>query len=284
MNLIQALIIGIVQGLTEFIPVSSSAHMILAERAMKLDQTLTPQAITAFNAVLQLGTLLAVVLYFLPDIFNITRDFVAGNLAWLSGKRNQPAGEGFRLGWLIILGSLPIGTIGLLAKKIVEGSLTKNLFVISISMIVWAVLLGLAERLGSGRKAMTDLGVKEALIVGFGQIFALIPGSSRSGTTIASALFAGIKRDTAARFSFLLSIPAIAASGLLELKEAVHYLGDIGMLNLINGTIAAAIVGYLSIAFFLSYLRQRTMGIFIGYRLIVGIAILVMVYQGVIRP
>lgn len=284
MTLIQALIIGIVQGLTEFIPVSSSAHMILAERAMGLEQTLSPEAMTAFNAVLQLGTLLAVVLYFLPDIFNITRDFIIGNLALLRGDRQQTTREGFRLGWLIILGSLPIGTIGLLAKKIIEGSLTKNLYVISISMIVWAVLLGLAERLGSGRKAMTDLGVKETLIVGFGQIFALIPGSSRSGTTIASALFAGIKRDTAARFSFLLSIPAIAASGLLEMKEAIHYLGDIGMLNLINGTIAAAIVGYLSIAFFLGYLRQRTMGIFIGYRLIVGIAILFMVYQGVIRP
>lgn len=284
MTLIQALIIGIVQGLTEFIPVSSSAHMILAERAMGLEQTLSPEAMTAFNAVLQLGTLLAVVLYFLPDIFNITRDFIVGNLALLRGDRQQTTREGFRLGWLIILGSLPIGTIGLLAKKIIEGSLTKNLYVISISMIVWAVLLGLAERLGSGRKAMTDLGVKETLIVGFGQIFALIPGSSRSGTTIASALFAGIKRDTAARFSFLLSIPAIAASGLLEMKEAIHYLGDIGMLNLINGTIAAAIVGYLSIAFFLGYLRQRTMGIFIGYRLIVGIAILFMVYQGVIRP
>lgn len=284
MTLIQALIIGIVQGLTEFIPVSSSAHMILAERAMGLEQTLSPEAMTAFNAVLQLGTLLAVVLYFLPDIFNITRDFIAGNLALLRGDRNQTSREGFRLGWLIILGSLPIGTIGLLAKKIIEGSLTKNLYVISISMIVWAVLLGLAERFGSGRKAMTDLGVKETLIVGFGQIFALIPGSSRSGTTIASALFAGIKRDTAARFSFLLSIPAIAASGLLEMKEAIHYLGDIGTLNLINGTIAAAIVGYLSIAFFLGYLRQRTMDIFIGYRLVVGIAILVMVYQGVIRP
>ncbi len=284
MNLLQALIIGIVQGLTEFIPVSSSAHMILAERAMKLDQTLTPEAMTAFNAVLQLGTLLAVVLYFLPDIFNITRDFVAGNLALLRGNRNRTTREGFRLGWLIILGSLPIGTIGLLAKKIIEGNLTKNLYVISISMIVWAVLLDLAERFGNARKAMTDLGAREALIVGFGQIFALIPGSSRSGTTIASALFAGIKRDTAARFSFLLSIPAIAASGLLELKEAVHHLNALGTLNLLVGTVAAAIVGYLSIAFFLNYLRRRSLDIFIGYRLVVGVAILILVYQGIIRP
>ena len=284
MNLIQAIIVGIIQGLTEFIPVSSSAHMILSERAMKLDQTLSPEAITAFNAVLQLGTLAAVILYFLPDIVNITRGFVVGNLARLRGQRDAASEDALRLGWLIILGSLPIGTVGLLAKKIIEGSLTKNLFVISISMIVWAILLDLAERFGSGRKAMTDLGVKEALIVGFGQIFALIPGSSRSGTTIASALYTGMKRDTAARFSFLLSIPAIAASGLLELKEAIDYLNVLGTLNLVAGTIAAGIVGYLSIAFLMNYLRQRSLDIFIIYRLVVGVAILVAVYRGIINP
>jgi undecaprenyl-diphosphatase len=284
MNLIQAIIIGIVQGLTEFIPVSSSAHMILTERAMKLDQTLSPEALTAFNAVLQLGTLAAVLLYFLPDVLNITRGFIIGNLARLRGKRDAASEDAWRLGWLIILGSLPIGTVGLLAKKIIEGSLTKNLFVISISMIVWAILLDLAERFGSGRKAMTHLGVKEALIVGFGQVFALIPGSSRSGTTIACALFAGMKRDTAARFSFLLSIPAIAASGLLELKEAIHHMGSLGTVNLLVGTVAAAIVGYLSIAFLLNYLRQRSLDIFILYRLIVGAVILVAVYRGILNP
>jgi undecaprenyl-diphosphatase len=274
MNLIQAIIIGIVQGLTEFIPVSSSAHMILTERAMKLDQTLSPEALTAFNAVLQLGTLAAVLLYFLPDVLNITRGFIIGNLARLRGKRDAASEDAWRLGWLIILGSLPIGTVGLLAKKIIEGSLTKNLFVISISMIVWAILLDLAERFGSGRKAMTHLGVKEALI----------PGSSRSGTTIACALFAGMKRDTAARFSFLLSIPAIAASGLLELKEAIHHMGSLGTVNLLVGTVAAAIVGYLSIAFLLNYLRQRSLDIFILYRLIVGAVILVAVYRGILNP
>ena len=284
MNLLQAIIVGIVQGLTEFIPVSSSAHMILSERAMKLDQTLSPEAITAFNAVLQLGTLVAVMLYFLPDIVNITRGFILGNLARLRGQRHAESEDALRLGWLIILGSLPIGTVGLLAKKIIEGSLTKNLFVISISMVVWAILLDLAERFGSGRKAMTDLGAKDALIVGFGQIFALIPGSSRSGTTIASALFSGMKRDTAARFSFLLSIPAIAASGLLELKEAVHHLSALGSLNLVAGTVAAAIVGYASIAFLMNYLRQRSLDVFIIYRLVVGLAILVAVYRGIINP
>jgi undecaprenyl-diphosphatase len=284
MNLLQALIIGIIQGLTEFIPISSSAHMILAERIMRLDQTLTPEALTAFNAVLQLGTLAAVVLYFLPDIVTITRGFVVGNYALLQGRRHREMVEAVKLGWLIIVGSIPIGTVGLLAKKIIEGSLTKNLFVISISMVVWALILWLAETIGRMRKAMPDLGFIDALIVGFGQVFALIPGSSRSGTTIACALFAGMKRDTAARFSFLLSIPAIAASGLLELKEAIHYLDRLGTTNLLAGTIASALVGYASIAFLLSYLRRHTMGIFIVYRLVMGAWILALVYGGMIAP
>jgi undecaprenyl-diphosphatase len=284
MNLIQAILIGIVQGLTEFIPVSSSAHMILAERLMKVDQALSPEAMTAFNAVLQLGTLAAVLLYFLPDILTITQGFVMGNLAKVQGKTAPEYAEACKLGWLIILGSIPIGTVGLAAKKIIEGNLTKNLFIISISMIVWALLLWLAEKFGSMRKSMADLGWVDALIVGFGQVFALIPGSSRSGTTMASAMFAGIKRDAAARFSFLLSIPAIAASGLLEMKEAIHFLDRIGTLNLMTGTLAAAVVGYLSIAFFLNHLRTRTMGIFIGYRLVVGILILALVYTKTIQP
>ena len=284
MNLVQALIIGIIQGLTEFIPISSSAHMILTERVLQLDQVLTPEAITAFNAVLQLGTLVAVILYFLPDILNITQGFVIGNLARLRGQRDAASADALNLGWLIIIGSIPIGTVGLLAKKIIEGALTKNLFVISVSMIVWALLLWLAEKIGSQRKAMSELGVGDALAVGFGQVFALIPGSSRSGTTIACALFAGIRRETAARFSFLLSIPAIAASGLLELKEAIHHLNSLGTMNLLVGTVAAAIVGYASIAFLLSYLRRHSLWVFIGYRLIVGAAILVLVYRGIVRP
>ncbi|NOT61106.1 MAG: UDP-diphosphatase [Acidobacteria bacterium] len=284
MNLIQAILIGIVQGLTEFIPVSSSAHMILTERLMKVDQALTPEALTAFNAVLQLGTLAAVMLYFLPDIISITQGFVMGNLAWLQKKPAGEYAESRMLGWLIILGSIPIGTVGLAAKKIIEGNLTKNLFIISISMIVWALLLGLAEKIGSARKSMSDLGIVDALIVGFGQVFALIPGSSRSGTTMACAMFAGIKRDAAARFSFLLSIPAIAASGLLEMKEAIHFLDRIGTTNLIAGTIAAALVGYLSIAFLLNYLRRRTLNVFIVYRLLVGIGILALVYTKTIQP
>jgi undecaprenyl-diphosphatase len=284
MNLIQAIILGIVQGLTEFIPISSSGHLILAGRAMGLDRTLAPEEITALIAVLQLGTLAAVVIYFLTDIIGITKGFIYGNLGWLGGRRTAKLPETARLGWLIIIGTIPVAAVGLLAKEIIEGALTKNLTVISVSMLVWAVLLGLAEWLGMQRKDFKDLGAREAVIVGLGQVFALIPGSSRSGTTIACALFAGIKREAAARFSFLLSIPAIAASGLLELKEAVQYFSALGAFNLLAGVLASAVVGYASIAFLLNYLRQHTTGIFIVYRLIVGAWILGMIYLGMLKP
>lgn len=289
MNLLQAIIIGIVQGLTEFIPVSSSAHMVLVEKAMGLGRSMTAEQITAFNAVIQLGTLAAVLLYFLRDIIEITRGFITGNLTLLNrgsataGQLEQARGAA-RLGWLVILGSLPIGVIGLAAKKIIEGKLTKDLYVISFSMIVWAVLLLVAELVGRHRKEMADVGYKDALAVGFAQVFALIPGSSRSGTTICAALFAGLKRDVAARFSFLLSIPAIGASGLLELKKALHDIGSIGSLNLIAGTVVAGVVGYATIAFLLSYLRTHTTYLFIGYRLIVGAAILGLLIAGMILP
>ncbi|MFN7949607.1 MAG: undecaprenyl-diphosphatase UppP [Blastocatellia bacterium] len=289
MNLLQAIIVGIIQGLTEFIPVSSSGHMVLVEKAMGLSRAMTPEQITAFNAVIQLGTLAAVLVYFFRDIIEITLGFISGNLRLLS-RNSQTADDrakahdAARLGWLVIVGSLPIGIIGLAAKKIIEGTLTKNLWIIGLSMIVWAILLMLAEMVGSHRKQMSEVGYKDALAVGVAQVFALIPGSSRSGTTICAALFSGLKRDVAARFSFLLSIPAIGASGLLELKEAIHHIGHIGALNLVAGTVVAGIVGYASIAFLLSYLRTHTNYLFIGYRLIVGLLILALLMAGLVLP
>lgn len=289
MNLIQAIILGIVQGLTEFIPISSSGHLILAEKAMGVDATLTPEQITAFIAVIQLGTLLAVLIYFFRDIVDITVGFISGNLRLLkkdsySAAELAEAGNQARLGWLIIIGSIPIATIGLAAKKIIEGSLTKNLFVISISLIVWGALLFIAELVGKRVRAMEDLNWQDALFVGIAQVFALIPGSSRSGTTICAALFAGIKRDVAARFSFLVSIPVIGASGLLELKEAIHHINGIGAVNLLVSTIVSAIVGYLSIAFLLHYLRKNSTHLFIAYRVLAGVVILGLLLSGRILP
>jgi undecaprenyl-diphosphatase len=287
MTLLQAIILGIVQGLTEFIPISSTAHLVLASRVMNL--TLTPEQLTSSIAVVQLGTLVAVIIYFLGDIWNITRAFVFDHLMLLkNGRRdqfNRPNSHGRLsadawLGWLVIIGSIPVAIVGLAFKKQIEGTFTKNLWIIATMMIAVALLLTLAEIVGRKQRRMQELGIGDALAVGFAQCLALIPGSSRSGSTIMAGLFVGQTRETAARFSFLLSMPAIAASGLVELKEALHRLPHDSLSTLAVGIIVSGIVGYASIWFLLRYLRTHTTGVFIGYRLIVGVAILIMLFSG----
>jgi undecaprenyl-diphosphatase len=299
MSILQAIILGIVQGLTEFIPVSSTAHLIFASRAIGLyeNDALRAQLTTATIAVIQLGTLLAVLIYFSRDIWNITNAFIRDHLALVRGKRSEAAQKATRatghpqrlsqdawLGWLVIIGSLPIGIIGLLFKKQIEGTFTKNLWVIATMMVVVAIFLLIAEAVGKREREMEDLSLRDALAVGGAQVLSLIPGASRSGSTIMGGLFAGETRETAARFSFLLSIPAIAASGLLELKEAVRNLPKESYPSLAVATIVSGIVGYASIWFLLRYLRTHSTGIFIGYRLIVGTAILVLLFTKVILP
>jgi undecaprenyl-diphosphatase len=277
MSIFQAIILGIVQGLTEFIPVSSTAHLVFAARLINLyggvDKTLQAEQTTATIAVIQLGTLLAVLIYFARDIVNILRAFVVDHTAWLSG-RVEPGWPKLSndawLGWLVIIGSLPVGTIGLLLKKQIEGPFTKNLWVIATMMIVVGILLTIAELVGKRDHGMDHLRIGDALAVGFAQVLALIPGSSRSGSTIMGGLFAGQTRETAARFSFLLSIPAIAASGLLELKEAVEKLPAGSYGSLAVATVVSGAVGYASIWFLLRFLRTHSTGVFIVYRVIVG--------------
>jgi len=281
MTIFQAIILGIVQGLTEFIPVSSTAHLVFAARLINLyggvDKTLQAEQTTATIAVIQLGTLLAVLIYFARDIVNILRAFLADHTAWLSGRvepgRPKLSKDAW-LGWLVIIGSLPVGTIGLLLKKQIEGPFTKNLWVIATMMIVVGILLTIAELVGKRDHGMDQLRISDALAVGFAQVLALIPGSSRSGSTIMGGLFAGLTRETAARFSFLLSIPAIAASGLLELKEAVEKLPAGSYGSLAVATVVSGAVGYASIWFLLRYLRTHSTGVFIVYRVIVGGVIL----------
>ncbi|HEV7860266.1 MAG TPA: undecaprenyl-diphosphate phosphatase [Pyrinomonadaceae bacterium] len=295
MSILQAIILGIVQGLTEFIPISSTAHLIFASRAMGL--SLSAENKTATIAVVQLGTLVAVLIYFAGDIWNITLAFIRDHLALLSGRADDAAPrstmESWRpsrlsqeawLGWLVIIGSIPVGVVGLLFKKQIEGTFTKNLWVIATMMVVVALLLLVAELVGRRERGMEQLGIFDALVVGCAQVLALIPGSSRSGSTIMGGLFAGEKRETAARFSFLLSMPAIAASGLLELKGALKNLPQGSLLPLALATVISGIVGYLSIWFLLRFLRTHTTGIFIGYRLIVGVTLLVLLSLGRIAP
>lgn len=287
MSLLQAILLGIVQGLTEFIPISSTAHLVLAMRAM--DLALTPEQATASMAVIQLGTLLAVLIYFAGDIWRITRAFIHDHLVILKdGRRDQFNRENEHarlstdawLGWLIIIGTIPVVIVGLAFKKVIEGSFTKNLWIIATMMIVVALLLIVAEVVGKRKKRLQDLGLGDALAVGFAQCLALIPGSSRSGSTMMAGLFVGQTRETAARFSFLLSIPAIAASGVLELFEAINKLPPGSLINLAAGTVVSAVVGYISIWFLLRFLRTHSTGVFIGYRILVGAAILIMLLTG----
>ena len=277
MTILQAIVLGIVQGLTEFIPVSSTAHLVFAARLVNLyggvDKTLQAEQTTATIAVIQLGTLLAVLIYFARDIINILRAFTSDHLALLRGRTTPGEPKLSReawLGWLVIIGSLPVGIVGLYLKKLIEGPFTKNLWVIATMMIVVGVLMTIAELVGKRSRDMNHLGIGDALAVGSAQVLALIPGSSRSGSTIMGGLFAGLNRETAARFSFLLSIPAIAASGLLELKEAIEKLPAGSYGSLAVATVVSGVVGYASIWFLLRYLRTHSTGVFIVYRVIVG--------------
>ena len=294
MDLIQAIILGIVQGLTEFIPISSTAHLVFASRWTGIYGG-DPEMVTATMAVIQLGTLAAVLVYFAGDILSISMAFIRDHWAVVSGKRGMrfSGTDGVRpiwlseeawLGWLIILGSIPIGTIGLLFKDFIEGPGTKNLWVIAIMLIAIALLLTLAEIVGKQRKDLRHLGLGDAIVQGFCQVLALMPGASRSGSTIMGGLFIGEKRETAARFSFLLSIPAITASGLLELRKALKILPPDSLVPLLVGTIVSAVVGYVAIWGLLAFLRKNTTAVFVVYRLILGTVLLVLLWQGVLSP
>ena len=290
MTILQAIILGIVQGLTEFIPVSSTAHLVFAARLVGLYNAVEPilkaEQTTATIAVIQLGTLIAVFVYFSGDIYNITRSFLQDHVAILTGKSRVDGSVRLSpeawLGWLVIIGSIPVAVVGLAFKKQIEGTFTKNLWVIATMMIVVGLLLSLAEWVGKRQRSMNELRLGDALAVGFAQVLALVPGSSRSGSTIMGGLFAGLNRETAARFSFLLSIPAIAASGLLEMREAIHKLPDGTYLPLIVATIVSGLVGYASIWFLLRYLRKHSTAIFVAYRLVVGGAIMIALLGGYI--
>ncbi|HEY0426573.1 MAG TPA: undecaprenyl-diphosphate phosphatase [Pyrinomonadaceae bacterium] len=294
MNLLEAIILGIVQGLTEFIPISSTAHLVFASRLTNIYEG-HPEQITATIAVIQLGTLAAVFLYFASDIWAISAAFIRDHWALITRKRGMrfSGTNGVRpiwlseeawLGWLIIIGSIPIGTIGILLKKQIEGPGTKNLWIIATMLISVAILLAFAELVGRKQKEMRDLRIGDAIIVGFAQVLALMPGASRSGSTIMGGLFAGQTRETAARFSFFLSIPAITASGLLELREAIKILPKESFVPLLVGTIVAGIVGYFSIWALLAFLRKNSTAVFIVYRILLGIVILVLLWRGIVSP
>ncbi len=281
MSLFEAIILGIVQGLTEFLPISSTAHLRIVPALCGWQD---PGA--AFSAIVQIGTLAAVLAYFFRDIIDITKAFVKG---LLSGKPFET--QNSRMAWMIGAGTIPIVMFGLLFKSEIETSL-RSLYWISAALIVLALMLTLAEWLmkqrvarGMQTKEMKDIGWKEALLIGIAQSIALIPGSSRSGVTITAGLFLNLSRETAARFSFLLSLPAVFAAGIYQLYQIRDSLlsSQSELINLTAATIAAGVVGYASIAFLLSYLRKHTTSLFIIYRIALGTGILGLIAAGYVQ-
>lgn len=273
MSLLYAALLGIVQGLTEFLPISSTAHMTFLGHWLGLIDPAHPERWTAAMAVWQLGTLAAVLVYFHRDILAIVSAFFGDNLPRPRPWRAQRPAS--RLGWAIIVGTLPIVVLGLSLKKVIEGPLTKSLGFIAASMIVFALLLAVAEKTAAHRREMDSITLGDALAAGFGQACALIPGASRSGTTLTAALWCGLQRADAARFSFLLSIPAVLASAVLEFRAALAYLDRSLLLAYGVGIVCAFVSGWLAIAFLLRFLRRRSTMPFVIYRLLVGAALLV---------
>jgi undecaprenyl-diphosphatase len=284
MSIWQAILLGLIQGLTEFIPISSTAHLTITGKLLGQINPEHPDEWTAFIAVLQLGTLLAVIIYFWTEILHIIAGFIKTHLAFFK-KQPVSAVDKFNslLGWLVIIGTIPAAVVGLLFRHQIEGVFTKDLRVIAGALIILALVLALAEVVAKHRRDMQQLTIRDAIIMGIAQVFALIPGCSRSGSTITGGLFAGLKRETAARFSFLMSIPAVAASGLLELPKILHSTHS-SFLSLGIATIIAGVSGYASIAFLLRFLQHNSNLPFIVYRIILGLLIIGLLVSGKVSP
>ncbi len=274
MSLLEAIVLGIAQGLTEFLPISSTGHLRIIPAFAGWED---PGA--AFTAVTQLGTMAAVLLYFRKDLARIVQ-------AWLRSLRD-PSVRGTldaRLGWYILLGTIPIGIFGLLFKDQIETG-ARDLYLIGVALIVLGLVLLAADQLSKRTRVIESIKARDGLVMGLAQALALIPGVSRSGSTITAGLFLGFDRTAAARFSFLLSIPAVVLSGLLELTSiASGEEGEqVGTAELIVATVLAFITGYLSIAFLLRWLTSHSMTIFVVYRVALGALVLVLVGSGAIE-
>ena len=267
---LQAIVLGISQGLTEFLPISSTAHTLIVSKLLGW-----PDPGAAFTAVTQVGTELAVVIYFRQDIARILK-------AWFSSltKKSERANPDAKMGWYVIIGTIPIGIAGLAFKSSIETT-ARNLWLVAATLIVMGILLGLADRYAKHTKSEADINTKNAVLFGLGQALALIPGVSRSGATITAGLAMGFKRDVAARYSFLLAIPAVFASAALTA-------GDISSDSFVNwpativATIVAFVVGYFVIASLMKYLQTRTFLPFVIYRIALGTLLMVLLANGVL--
>jgi len=276
LNLVQTIVLGIVQGLTEFLPISSSAHLKVVPIALGWGD---PGV--AYTAIIQLGSIVAVLWYFWKDLTTIT--FGAVNAVVQRDYKSQE----FKMALGIALGTIPIVFFGLLIKILVpdfDNSPLRSLASIAIASIVMSLLLAIAEKTGKRNRTYEKLTVQDGILMGLGQAMALIPGCSRSGSTLTAGLFMGLERPAAARFSFLLGIPAITLAGLVELKGVLgEGIGDAGVVTLAVGTISAFVFSYLSIAWLMKFLQTQNTWVFVWYRLAFGVAILTALAGGVLQ-
>lgn len=271
MSIVQAIVLGLVQGLTEFIPVSSTAHLEIVPVLLGWGD---PGA--AASAVIQFGTLLAAIIYFFRDIVRLTAGFFRGLMT-----RRILTDVDSREAWLVIIGTIPIVILGLTFKKHIESTL-RSLWIVTAMVIIVAVFLLISEMYAKRAKLkeFDQLTVQDGLAIGIGQCLALIPGSSRSGSTIMAALFRRVDRPTAARYSFLLSIPAVGGAGMLELIKERHHLAQLGWTSILISIAVAFISGYASIWFLINYLKRHTTYVFIYYRFALGALMIVLLTTG----
>ena len=270
MSYLEAIFLGVLQGLTEFLPISSSAHLAIFPQLFGFDD---PGA--SFTAVTQIGTEVAVLLFFWRDIVRIIK-------AWAIAlvRKDRRGDLDARMGWYIIVGTLPIAVVGFLFQDTIKTTF-RSLWLIAIMLIVFGLILGIADRINVGEKLEGDLTLKDSLLYGLGQMLALIPGVSRSGATISVGLFRGYRRDVATRYAFLLAIPAVLASGLSQLND-VSLAASPGLPKTLVATLVAFVVGYVTIGWLLKYLRTRSYLPFVVYRVALGSLVLILLATGVL--
>jgi undecaprenyl-diphosphatase uppP len=277
MNWLHAVILGIVEGITEFLPISSTGHLNIVEKLFGYE--ISSEGMTAFTAVIQVGAILAAIIYFWKDIVRIV-------VAWCKGLASKEARQDpdYTLGWGVILGSIPVAVVGLLLKDFIEGPV-RSMWVIAGALILWSVAMWLADRQENLTKGMRDVSIKDALIIGCFQALApVFPGISRSGATISAGLFLRFDRVTATRLSFFLGIPALVAAGGLEAVTAGKHIADasIGWGPTIVATVVSGVVAYATIAWLLKFVSSNKFTSFLIYRVILGVVIIALILAGIV--
>lgn len=279
----KATILGIVQGFTEFLPISSTAHLRIVPAFFHWGDPGT-----AFSAVIQLGTMFAVIIYFWKDLIKIYGALVGDFVLWCKGKATLPLRSyESKLGFWILLGTIPICIFGFLFREPIEQGIARDLKIISFYLIFFGLMLFLSEIIARQNRTLTNINALDVLLIGLIQSFALLPGVSRSGVTLFAGLLLGFKRSDAARFSFLLSVPAVLASGVLELNTLLNTIkmasSEIVWSNLFIGIVFAGLSGYYAIDFLLRYLQTHKTNVFVIYRILLGILVMYLASRGLIN-